>query len=104
MLGLSQHDLADVIGVTYQQLHKYERGLNRIAASRLSQVAEVLRVDVGYFFEGARAAGSPELSTRQRMLLDLARNFAAIESEGLQRAVCALVRSLAEHPERGLEP
>ena len=60
MLGLTQQQLADLIGVTYQQAHKYERGINRVSAGRLFEVAQVLSVRVNYFFDGldqARAKG-----------------------------------------------
>jgi transcriptional regulator with XRE-family HTH domain len=50
--GLSQQQLAQMIGVAYQQAHKYERGLNRISAGRLYQIAAVLRVPISWFFEG----------------------------------------------------
>src|SRR5881392_1278104 len=52
MLGLTQQQLADLIGVTYQQAHKYERGINRVSAGRLFEVARVLSVPVSYFYEG----------------------------------------------------
>src|SRR5579884_4065703 len=51
MLGLTQQQLADLIGVTYQQAHKYERGINRVSAGRLYEVAQVLSVPVSYFFD-----------------------------------------------------
>jgi transcriptional regulator with XRE-family HTH domain len=52
MLGLSQQQMAHMIGVTYQQTHKYERGINRISAGRLYEIAQVLRVPLSFFFEG----------------------------------------------------
>ena len=52
MLGLTQQQMAELIGVTYQQAHKYEKGINRIAAGRLSSIAQALGVEVGYFYEG----------------------------------------------------
>jgi transcriptional regulator with XRE-family HTH domain len=52
MLGLTQQQMAELIGVTYQQAHKYETGINRIAAGRLHLIAKTLGVDVSYFFEG----------------------------------------------------
>src|SRR6478609_8282934 len=51
MLGLTQQQMAELIGVTYQQAHKYETGINRISAGRLFQIAQALGVDIGYFFE-----------------------------------------------------
>ena len=51
-LGLTQQQMAELIGVTYQQAHKYEKGIDRVAASRLYHIARALDVEVGYFFEG----------------------------------------------------
>ena len=71
MLGLSQQQMAHLIGVTYQQAHKYERGINRISAGRLFEIARVLRVPVSYFFEGLEGNGTEDdLSMRQRMCLE----------------------------------
>ncbi len=95
MLGLSQQQMANLIGVTYQQAHKYERGINRISAGRLYEIAQVLRVPVGYFFEGLGDVGSDTLPPRQRMCLEVARNFALIENERHQEALSQMARSLA---------
>jgi transcriptional regulator with XRE-family HTH domain len=57
MLGVTQQRLAELIGVTYQQAHKYERGLNRVSAGRLFEIGRVLNVPVGYFFEGIGEEG-----------------------------------------------
>ncbi len=95
MLGLTQQQLADLIGVTYQQAHKYERGINRVSAGRLFEVARVLGVPVAYFFEGLDAEDSPPTSPRERMCLELARNFAQIPNEKHQEALSKLARALA---------
>jgi transcriptional regulator with XRE-family HTH domain len=95
MLGLSQQQLADLIGVTYQQAHKYERGVNRISAGRLYEISEVLRVPVGYFFEDLGRRCGPTLTARQRMCLELARNFSSITDERHQEALSRLARALA---------
>jgi transcriptional regulator with XRE-family HTH domain len=96
MLGLSQQQLAQLIGVTYQQAHKYERGLNRISAGRLYEIAQVLSVPVSWFFEGlAKDVSQVELTPRQRMCLELARNFAAIDNEKHQEALSQMARALA---------
>ena len=50
MLGLTQQQMADLIGVTYQQAHKYEKGINRVAAGRLYSIARALGVEAGYFY------------------------------------------------------
>jgi transcriptional regulator with XRE-family HTH domain len=95
MNGLTQQGLADLIGVTYQQAHKYENGVNRIAAGRLYTIAQVLGVEVGYFFEGLQSAPSSEPSPQQRVFLDLARNFRSIRARKHQEAICLLTRILA---------
>ena len=97
MLGLTQQQLAERIGITYQQAHKYEKGINRVAATRLYKVGQVLGVDVGYFFEGLhRAEESPSGRTpQQRLLLELAKNFMILRPEH-QQAICAVVRMLSE--------
>jgi transcriptional regulator with XRE-family HTH domain len=95
MNGLTQQALADLIGVTYQQAHKYENGVNRIAAGRLYTIAQVLGVDVGYFFEGLQSEPSGEPSPQQRVFLDLARNFRSIRARKHQDAICLLTRILA---------
>ena len=96
MLGLSQQQLAKMIGVTYQQAHKYERGLNRISAGRLFEIAQVLDVPVSYFFEGLQpGAEAQPVSPRQRMFLELARNFALIDNDKHQEALSQMARALA---------
>ena len=95
MLGMSQQQLADVVGVTYQQAHKYERGLNRISASRLLMIAKALNVDVTSFFEGLAEAKDVTPTPQQRMLLELGRNFAALPSRRHQLALCDLARMMA---------
>ncbi len=95
MLGLTQQQLADLIGVTYQQAHKYERAINRISAGRLFEIAHVLSVPVSYFFEGLEQDGDRAASPRERMCLELARNFAQIPNERHQEALSQLARVLA---------
>src|SRR5919107_592625 len=60
LLGMNQETLANALGLTFQQVQKYEGGANRVSASRLSQVAEVLSVSVSYFFEDLEAAGGDD--------------------------------------------
>ena len=95
MNGLTQQTLADLIGVTYQQAHKYENGANRISAGRLYTIARVLGVDVGYFFEGRQSDTPSEPTPQQRAFLDLARNFRSIRTGKHQEAICLLTRILA---------
>src|SRR3954453_1180572 len=92
MLGLTQQQLAELVGTTYQQAHKYEKGLNRIAAGRLHALARALGVEPGYFFEGLGEPARP--TAQQRLLLELARSFAALPRRQ-QEAITELARVLA---------
>jgi transcriptional regulator with XRE-family HTH domain len=94
-LGLTQQQLAEHIGVTYQQAHKYERGINRVSAGRLFEIARVLAVPVGFFYEGIGEEGARQVTHRERMMLEIARNFADITEERHQEAVSKLARALA---------
>jgi transcriptional regulator with XRE-family HTH domain len=96
MMGISQQQLSHMIGVTYQQAHKYERGLNRISAGRLFEISKVLAVEPTWFFDGlSKSADAYEPSPRERMALELARNFALIQDEAQQVALSQMARSLA---------
>jgi transcriptional regulator with XRE-family HTH domain len=61
MLGLSQEKLGDVLGLTFQQVQKYERGANRIAASRLLEIARILDVPIGFFFDDTDPVRAPAM-------------------------------------------
>src|SRR6267143_668711 len=64
MLSMSQEKLGDALGLTFQQVQKYEKGTNRIGASRLQQISQILQVPVAFFFEGAPSL-SPHLDGMQ---------------------------------------
>jgi len=109
MLGMSQEKLGDALGLTFQQVQKYEKGTNRIGASRLQQISLILQVPVAFFFEGAPAppggptgfgeASSPEyvqatLSTSDG--LALVKAFARIKSAKLRRRIVDLVEEMTD--------
>jgi transcriptional regulator with XRE-family HTH domain len=95
-LGLSLQQFSVLIGVTYQQAHKYERGHNRISAGRLYEIAKALAVPVSWFYEGLdEDRPASDTSGRLRMSLELARNFAAITNEKHQEALTHMARVLA---------
>ena len=100
VLGLTQQQLAERIGASYQQVHKYETGVNRLSAGRLVQLAEALEVEVGHFFAGLEpatgAAATPAATERQRALLLLARDFTRLPARGHREALCVLARALAD--------
>ena len=96
-LGLCISIFAGLIGVSYQQVRKYERGINRISAGRLFDIAEALQVSVSYFFEGITAGPSDQngASVRRRLSPELLRNCVAIDNEEHREALCQLARALA---------
>ncbi len=96
LLGYTQQQMASLIGVTYQQAHKYERGINRISAGRLYSIATALNVPISYFFENLEPTDGTESSPRQRMCLEMARNFSLIENERYQDALSHLARALSD--------
>jgi transcriptional regulator with XRE-family HTH domain len=111
MLGMSQEKLGDALGLTFQQVQKYEKGTNRIGASRLQQICQILQVPVSFFFEGVpesplgppsddglREAPSPSyvadfLSTSDGLALTKA--FMRIENAKLRRRIVDLVEQIA---------
>src|SRR5271156_3004013 len=100
--GLSQEALGAKIGVTFQQVQKYEKGTNRIGASRLTQIAEVLGIPIPLLFEGASTGASDGHNhTSARELLAeprafrLARAFSHISDVQIQRCIVELVERIA---------
>jgi len=93
MLGLTQQQVAERIGVTYQQAYKYEAGGNRVSAGRLFAIAQALGVGPAHFFEGLATRPAPE--PRERRMPELARDFLNLPSRGLQEAIADLARALA---------
>ncbi len=104
-LGFSQTDLAKAIGVTFQQVQKYEKGTNRIGAGRLSAISQALKVPVTYFFQAVDGYDSPNGRPKTLELLKLPgasallRHYVEIENPALRRSVLKLARSLARQDE-----
>jgi len=92
-LGMSQEKLAADIGVTFQQLQKYERGANRVSASRLHCLSHMLSVPLDFFFD-AMAESAPQ--TDDRETLEWIRAFRAIENSDLRRSALDMIRSLGK--------
>jgi transcriptional regulator with XRE-family HTH domain len=108
MLSMSQEKLGDALGLTFQQVQKYEKGTNRIGASRLQQISHILQVPVSFFFEGAptlhphgegmKEAPSPAyvsdfLATSEG--LALTRAFTKIKQAKMRRRIVDLVEEIA---------
>jgi transcriptional regulator with XRE-family HTH domain len=97
MLGLTQQQLAELIGVSFQQVYKYETGNNRVSSGHLYTIAQALGVDVGHFFEGMGRDDTLMPTQQQRLLLlKLARDFNAILNRKHQEELVSLARALAE--------
>lgn len=96
--GFSRQQLSKIIGVTHQQLQKYEKGTNRISVGRLVLIAKALSTDTSYFYEGLEAADSSEpiVTQHQRMCIEVSRNFMKIENSDHQTAVNTLIKSLSK--------
>ena len=90
MLAMSQGKLGDALGLTFQQVQKYEKGTNRIGASRLQQISHILQVPVTFFFEGAPTASTPHGSNRSALSMAQIDDFVS-DSNGL-RLIAAFMR------------
>lgn len=106
MLGMSQEKLGDALDLTFQQVQKYEKGTNRIGASRLQHVAQILQVPVAFFFEGA--PGQPKGTGTAAMPgyvsdflassdgLALTQAFTRIKNARVRRRIADLVEAIAD--------
>jgi transcriptional regulator with XRE-family HTH domain len=100
MLGMSQEKLGDSLGLTFQQVQKYEKGANRIGASRLQQIAGILQVPVSFFFEGAPAApGQPLEGFAEAPSPAYVKAFMGIKDAKLRRRIVDLVEQIASDEE-----
>jgi transcriptional regulator with XRE-family HTH domain len=109
MFDMSQTDVADALGLTFQQVQKYEKDANRIGASRLQHISQILQVPVPFFFEGGPAAPGFGPSGKETVVsasyvtdflttsdgLSLAKAFTLIEDPKLRRAIVRLVEEIA---------
>jgi transcriptional regulator with XRE-family HTH domain len=114
MLGMSQEKLGESLGITFQQIQKYEKGTNRVGASRLQAIAQILSVPVAFFFEDAPGADGSEnkglsedsstsfvvdfLSSAEGLQLN--RAFARISNPKVRRKVIELAKVLADDEEQ----
>jgi len=107
MLGMSQEKLGDALGLTFQQVQKYEKGTNRIGASRMAQIAEILQVPVSFFFDGVHVGSGlvPAGDGDQATFVDdflatgdgiaIARSFTAIPDPKTRRRIVDLIEQIA---------
>lgn len=110
MRGMSQEKLGEALGITFQQIQKYEKGTNRIGASRMQQIADALEVPVSFFFEDVpaptgTAPGAKQEAGETSYVIDflstpegiqLNRAFAQIRDAAVRRKIVELVRAFAD--------
>jgi len=113
VLGVSQETLADALGLTFQQVQKYERGANRVSASKLYEIAKSLQVSIAYFFEGladpttaeagAESGASEDVHTFLMTSegIELAAAFPKIKRGPTRRRLLDLVRAMAGEEDEG---
>jgi transcriptional regulator with XRE-family HTH domain len=113
MLGMSQEQLGEALGLTFQQVQKYEKGTNRVGASRIKQISEILGVPVSFLFEGS-PTGISEAEDRGEVRspdyvsdfvvtsqgLALIRAFTLITDAKLRRSIVDMVEQIEVHEER----
>ncbi len=110
LIGMSQERLGDLLGLTFQQVQKYEKGVNRIGAGRLFEVSRILNVPIDFFYEGLDVAGQPGMSEPEGAPpvmefvssgegLQLSLAFMKIKDAKVRKRVLDLVKSLAEEEE-----
>ncbi len=100
LLGYTQEQLAETLGISYQQIQKYETGANRVSAGRLFQISKHLDVPVGHFFDGisdelAGEGQSVAGDGSYRRIIELVRHFQSIEDPAVRNSVLSLVKTLA---------
>ena len=106
LLGLSQTSLGEALGLTFQQIQKYENGANRISASRLFQTASIFDVPISFFFEDMPSEiTGPEKFPADAVVIDrqttkLIRAYVSVQDDRVRKSIRDLVRQLATDPER----
>jgi transcriptional regulator with XRE-family HTH domain len=99
LMGLTQDQLGESLGISYQQIQKYETGANRVSAGRLYLIATRLEVAPGWFFDPVKSDASSddfeELGS-SRLLMEFVRSFARINDERLKTVLVSLVRAMAD--------
>ncbi|MEM6411769.1 MAG: helix-turn-helix transcriptional regulator [Pseudomonadota bacterium] len=101
MMGFTQDQIADSLGISYQQVQKYETGSNRVSAGRLFEIASLLETDIGWFFPliSSNEPAAPSDNASPRHVIELVRRFSSIESQKVRAGIMALVRSIADNEE-----
>ncbi len=95
--GMSQTAVAEKLGLTFQQLQKYERGHNRISASRLYELAQIFDVPVAYFYEGMKAGkGAPDDSLSKRETLELVKAYHSISDPAVRDSIRRVTQAAAK--------
>ncbi len=111
-LGYSQNKIGEMTGITFQQVQKYEKGLNRIGSSRLYEFAKILKVPVSYFFEqyeltfgnngilsDNKASFDDNKDISEKEILTLIKNFTAIKDPSIRKSIITLTKTLSKKEE-----
>lgn len=93
--GISQHELGEHLGVSYQQVHKYEKNTSRVCASRLAMIAQLLEVDISYFLPD-NIVETITCPNRKRTLTSIMRNISSIKHEDVLVTLHSLIKTLAQ--------
>ena len=102
LMGLTQDQLGESLGISYQQIQKYETGANRVSAGRLYLIAARLEVSPGWFFDPVKSDASSEDFDElgsSRLLMEFVRSFARIKDERLKTVLVSLVRAMTDEDE-----
>ncbi len=115
-LGYSQNKIGEMTGITFQQVQKYEKGLNRIGSSRLYEFAKILKVPVSYFFEqyeltfgnngilaDNKASFDDNTEISEKEILTLIKNFTAIKDPSIRKSIITLTKTLSKKEDDGSE-
>ncbi|MDX1737811.1 MAG: helix-turn-helix transcriptional regulator [Alphaproteobacteria bacterium] len=89
----SQEKLAHILGVSFQQVQKYEKGTNRISASRLWEISEALDTDISYFFEDQKASGGQSAENLRNRTISLANQIDSIPDEDIRNQILNLIKA-----------
>ena len=107
LIGMSQEKLGDLLGLTFQQVQKYEKGVNRIGAGRLFEIARILGVPIDFFYDGVASSAENLASATPPVMefvssgegLQLSLAFMKIKDPKVRKRVLDLVKSLADEEE-----
>jgi transcriptional regulator with XRE-family HTH domain len=100
LLGLNQEELAQRLGLTFQQVQKYESGANRVSASRLWEIAAILKMPIAYFFPADQGPDQPNEQLQRPESIELIRFYYAIPDPRMRQQFFEMVKTVSASPDR----